>query len=90
MNNQFKERFIRMLYPYIIVLKQGCTRPQDPFDFSLALLHRYGGETLPKPPVARAKEALISPQELPQVQVKSPKVPKTSIHSRRKKQSQPK
>lgn len=90
MNNQFKERFIRMLYPYIIVLKQGCTRPQDPFDFSLALLHRYGGETLPKPPVAPAKEVVFSAQELPPVQLKSPKAPKTSVYSRRKKQSQPK
>lgn len=45
----FKERFARMLHPYIIVLRQGGKRPNDLFDFSLALLHRHSGETLPRP-----------------------------------------
>lgn len=68
MVSHFKERFIRMLYPYVIVLRQGCNRPQDPFDFSLALLHRHSGETLPPPKPFSSRNAempIPKPQEAP-------------------------
>lgn len=49
MSIHFKERFIRMLHPYVMVLRQGGIKTDDLFDFSLALLHRDSGEVLPAP-----------------------------------------
>lgn len=51
MSNSFKERFVRMLHPYVMVLRHGCHRSDDLFDFSLALLYRDSGETLPSPKI---------------------------------------
>lgn len=79
MNGHFKERFIRMLYPYVIVLRQGCKRPQDPFDFSLALLHRHSGETLPSPQPFHALSAEMSIQ-------KSPVAPKATASIKKKRE----
>lgn len=63
MSSYFKERFMRMLHPYVMVFRHGCKRPQDPFDFSLALLHRDSSEILPSPSEFQPAKPLKKPRK---------------------------